>query len=364
MKLLVFIYCLLIATGQLIASNKHLCLLRNYYLKSGSISLFKGSKIKHPKYYLWDNWGFQEDSTIHVYSMAANRNLTPDERHLNAHWRHFISKDGGKSWLDKGPVLSPRGKGHDGKAIWSGSIAKLPDGKYLASYTGIDPSRDYLQSISFAVSDDAHNFKRINPDRPFMSHEFDRKKFEKAGYYVDRPGKVGNPDGEPDGAIQALRDPFIVVDEQNKMHMYWGAKSVSTDGEVTSSIGHAIIKDINTPGSFELLPPINPTDAHSFNQVELPNVFKGDDGKYYWVISTTNRKSQSQLESEIQMRVRMYRSDSLEGPIEPYGNQAVVIDSDETRNYAGNIVRDFDNPVQSPESVKLRTFNIDDYSIE
>lgn len=325
--------------------------------------LFK-STIDHPGLYLWDNWGFKEDGLTHVYSLAASKAHSSRDRHFHVHWRHFVSTNDGKNWKDLGAVLTPR-KGEDlfdSQSIWSGSVTKLKNGKYIAAYTGLDPKREFLQTISFAVSDDAHNFKRTYDGKsPALSHELHRDKFLEAGYYVDTLQNLGKRTGEKNNSIQALRDPFLFEDELGTLHIFWAAKSFDDKGDVVSSIGHGIIHDLQDPKSIEILPPVKPTDGELFSQLELPNVYQRPDGKYVWIIGTTNRQSEIQAEHETQMAVRAYLSDSLDGDLTPYGDDSALFYANDKSVYGANLIQDFTNGVDA-QNPMTRVFTVGESS--
>ncbi len=321
--------------------------------------LFKGT-IDHPGLYLWDNWGFKEDGKTHVYSLAASKAHSSRDRHFHVHWRHFVSSDDGKTWKDLGAVLTPRKEDRlfDSQSIWSGSVTKLKSGKYIAAYTGLDPKREFLQSISFAVSDDAHNFKRAYDGKfPALSHELHRDKFLKAGYYVDTLENLGKRTGEKNNSIQALRDPFLLEDEYGKVHIFWAAKSFDENGNVVSSIGHGLIHDFNSPRSIEILPPIKPSDGQNFSQLELPNVYQRSDGKYVWIIGTTNRQTEAQAEHETQMAVRAYLSDDLGGELEPIGDDSALFYANDKSVYGANLIQDFTDGIDN-QNPMTRVFSV------
>lgn len=317
-------------------------------------------EINHPNLYLWDNWGFADEGLLHVYSMAADKKLPKSERHFHAHWRHFVSDDGGLEWVDKGAVLLPTRNdkdAFDSSSIWSGSFAKLGDGTYLAAYTGLDPKGKYLQHISFATSRDGQSFERAyNGKVPGLSHLRDSDKFISRGYYVQDSVFLGKEMMESDGTIQALRDPFLFT-ENNQIHMLFASKALNKKGEVVPAIGHAIIHDLRTPDAIQLLNPITVPDSIDFKQLELPNVFRRADGKYIWIVSTTNRISESQSDLETSPMIRAYISDSLNSELTPYRGNSKLLDTNQTGYYGATLFNDFNFHVDVNKKF-FRVFNM------
>lgn len=97
---------------------------------------FRGG-IVHPDLYLWDAWSCAESDGLHLYCLAVNRVLSDgtqllpaDRNNVAFHVRHFHSRDGGRSWTDKGCLIAPRSGERlpDSRTIWSGSVEPLPDG--------------------------------------------------------------------------------------------------------------------------------------------------------------------------------------------------------------------------------------------
>ncbi|MCR9205187.1 MAG: hypothetical protein NXH75_11450 [Halobacteriovoraceae bacterium] len=322
------------------------------------------SSIFHPKLYLWDNWGFKENGITHVYSLAASRRHSSRDRHFHVHWRHFVSGDNGKTWRDLGSVLEPqKGKdSFDSQSIWSGSVTKLRSGKYVAAYTGLDPKREFLQSISFAISDDGHNFKRAYGGKtPALSHTLHRQRFIKAGYYVDSIDNLGKRTGEENNSIQALRDPFLFEERDGTVHIFWAAKTYDQEGKVISAIGHGKVHGFENPDSLEILPPLRPTDGEKFSQLELPNVYQRSDGRFQWIIGTTNRQTEAQAEHETEMAVRTYISDSLDSDLKPLQDDSVLFYANDEKVYGANLIQDFSKGVDEKNPV-TRVFSVDESS--
>jgi hypothetical protein len=293
------------------------------------------ASIASPGWHLWDTAGYKQDGVTHIYAQAAERmpGEPPEARYWRAYWRHFSSADDGHTWIDEGPALCPQsGNGpRDPKAIWSGSVVVLPDGRKLAAYTGLAAGHLALQSISLAASDDGSQFVRLADARPLLSPVRDYDRLRDLGYYLGERATLGDVASEADGTFMALRDPFLFWHD-SQLHMLFGAKAV--DGSsVTRAVGHAIVRDPIADAECELLPPIRVPDGHEFNMLELPNIVRHD-GLHYLVVSTAQLAHIGQSDLETQRSVRIYRSEALETGWRPYGDAGThVILDPESRLY-------------------------------
>ncbi|MCB9095275.1 MAG: hypothetical protein H6621_09420 [Halobacteriovoraceae bacterium] len=339
------VFALVFYGGQVFAAKfKAVEQCNSYFDKVSKIFLrpylakFKGV-IDHPYLYLWDNWGFKDGTVIHRYALAAPKVFGKKDRHFYAHWRHFISIDDGKTWIDMGAALniSQESDLFDSVSLWSGNIARLEDGRYLAAYSALGSKGKYLQSIGLAISDDAHHFQKLWKD-PIISANKQKEEFIKHKYYFDydRLGKFL----EADGTIMSLRDPFIFLNGDS-IHLFFAAKAYR-DGDIVGAIGHAIIEKNNWK-SVQILDPLIPPDHQEFKQLELPNVFKKD-GETYLLVSTTKRTSEKQGETEIAAMARLYKltGDSWNS-MEVAGREDGSIIIADNIHYGANIIApDFD----------------------
>jgi len=290
--------------------------------------------IRHPQLFLWDAWSYHENGVIHLYCLAVNRikddgtALNPAERNSYPfHIRHFSSVDEGKSWKDEGSFLKARtGEGrHDSKTIWSGSIELLPDGRKLTAYTGIwelNEDRCFLQNISLAISNDGQTVDQI-ADEAVSSPIRDWKLITDLGYYLDSPDRMGHNDGENGGPIMAWRDPFVFIDNNQKIHLFWAAKI----GTHKSAMAHALLeKNGDLFRIAQLYPPVTLPDGDNFTQLELPKIlYDKIEKRYYLVVSTCNRLYEGQSDEEVDKSVRLYKSHSINGPWEPHGKKGSII---------------------------------------
>lgn len=318
--------------------------------------------IASPRWHLWDTVGYQQDGVTHIYAQAAERlpGERPEARYWRAYWRHFTSADEGHTWIDEGPALWPRaGSGtSDGKAIWSGSVSVLPDGRKLAAYTGLAAGHLALQSISLAVSDDGSEFVRLADTRPLLSPIRDYDRLRDLGYYLGPKATLGDDASEADGTFMALRDPFLFW-HQSELHMLFGAKAV--DGSsVTRAVGHAVVRDTLAEAECELLPPIRVPDGHEFNMLELPNIVRHD-GLYYLVVSTAKLGHLGQSDLETQRSVRIYRSEVLETGWQPYGDAGThVILGPRSKLYGLSIIIE---QGRASDTMTCRAFWVDDTTL-
>lgn len=290
--------------------------------------------IIHPELFLWDAWSYHENSILHLYCLAVSRSkkdgtpLNPAERNSYPfHMRHFSSGDKGKTWKDEGGFLKARpGQGkHDSRTIWSGSVELLPDGKKLVAYTGlweVDKDRCFLQNIALAISNDGSTINLIG-DEAVSSPVRDWDKIRAKGYYLDAPERMGHKDGENGGPIMAWRDPFVFIDNEQRIHLFWAAKTDSHK----SAMAHALLQnDGDLYQIAELFPPTTLPDGEKFTQLELPKILHDRNKEiYYLIVSTCNRIYEGQSDDEVDKSVRLYKSSSINGPWEPWGIKGSIV---------------------------------------
>lgn len=290
--------------------------------------------IHHPLLYLWDAWSYEESGVLHLFCLAISRTksdgtiLNPSERNnFPFHFRHFSSQDEGEIWKDEGCFLTPRlgEEKHDSRTVWSGSIESLSDGKKLVAYTGIyqiDEDYCFLQNIALAISNDGFEINK-KMDSPLSCPERDWNAITDLGYYLDQPDNLGHKDGEKGGAILAWRDPFIFVDLEENIHLFWAAKTDSHK----SAMAHALLeKDGDLFQISKIFSPITLPDGANFTQLELPKIYYDENKKlYYLIVSTCNRLYEGQSDDEVDKSLRLYKSSSLEGSWKPCGKEGSLI---------------------------------------
>jgi len=286
--------------------------------------------INHPSLYLWDAWSYVEADRIHLYCLAISK-LKPDGTPLQPierndfpfHVRHFTSENAGKNWKDEGCFLKLETWSRKLKCytIWSGSIEVLPDNLKLFAFTAlekVDAKLKFLQNIVLATSGDGYTVDHI-ADIAVSSPHRDWKEITSSGYYLDVPEKLGSNEGECGGPILAWRDPFVFLDNDNKVNLFWGGKISPT----RSALVRAELKNNGALYKIDkLFPPVTVPDAHEFTQLELPKVLHDQEkGLYYLIISSCNRLYEGQSDKEVDKGVRIYQSNSIDGPWKALGGK-------------------------------------------
>ncbi|MFK7773696.1 MAG: hypothetical protein AB8F94_16215 [Saprospiraceae bacterium] len=308
--------------------------------------------IHHPLLYLWDAWSYEESGVLHLYCLAISRIkpdgtvLDPTERNSYPfHVRHFSSKNNGTTWKDEGCSLTPRlGEDkHDSRTVWSGSIERLPNGKKLVAYTGIyqkDENFCFLQNIALAISNDGFEIN-IKGDEALSCPKRDWDAITNVGYYLDPPDNLGHKDGEKEGPILAWRDPFVFVDSEENIHLFWAAKIDSHK----SAMAHALLeKDGDLFRITKLFPPTTLPDGENFTQLELPKIYHdAEKNCYHLIVSTCNRLYEGQSDEEVDKSLRLYKSSSLDGPWESNGKNGSLILKDKNLFGLTVLITDFKN---------------------
>lgn len=284
--------------------------------------------IRHPFLFLWDAWSYEENNTLHLYSLAVARftasreEINPNNRNdYPFHIRHFISKDNGLSWKDEGCFLSPEEVSKlNYRTIWSGSVSPMPNGKKLVAYTGLensDADHRFIQNIAIAISDDGYAINHSNKE--LSSAKKDWNSITEKGYYLDPVEILGNNNGERNGPIMTWRDPFVFYDKDNNLQLFWAAKI----GPRTPAIARATLKHLdNSIVIEELHPPVSVPDSDDFTQIEVPKIiFSKEQDCHYLIISSCNRLHEKQEDIEISKEIRVYKSKHLDGPWESLGDK-------------------------------------------
>lgn len=286
--------------------------------------------ICHPLLYLWDAWSYKEAGVMHLYCLALSRTkpdgttLQPIERNnYPFHIRHFTSDDNGRSWKDEGCFLSTRAWGNklNSYTIWSGSVEPFPDGRKLVAFTSleeVDAAHNFLQNIALAISSDGFEIDEVL-DIAISSPRRDWSTITKKGYYLDTPENLGSNDGEEGGPILAWRDPFIFLDKDGKINLFWA-------GKVHPKKGALVRAEIQKIGSqyeiTHLHDPVTVPDGDEFTQLELPKVLYDKDKElYYLIVSSCNRLYEGQSDDEVDKGVRIYKSNGIDGPWEAFGDK-------------------------------------------
>ncbi len=288
--------------------------------------------IQHPQWYLWDAWSFWHENTLHLYCLALARQaangdiIDPTKRNDHRfHVHHFLSTDNGNSWVDGGIFQQPGEAvdGHDSRNVWSGSVWANEDGDIWVGYTGIQlpaPERPFLQCLAVAPAASPDKVSAADGKVLACAHA-DYGTICAKGYFMDRRDRLGHVAGEPGGAILAWRDPFIF---QHKAETYvvFAAKAAPT----VPAMGVLKLQSSDPLGPLDLMPPIVLPDADKFTQFEVPKIYPVDDGrKLLMVCATTDRKTEEQPDEEVQTLIRLYFSESIDGPWMMAGTETSVL---------------------------------------
>ena len=302
--------------------------------------------INHPLLYLWDSWSYKDAGVLHLYCLAVSRvkhdgsPLQPMERNdFPFHIRHFTSDTNGRLWKDEGCFLKPEkwAKKLNCHTIWSGSIEAMPDGRKLTAFTAVeknDPDHEFVQNIVLAISNDGYNVDRIADD-VLSSPRRDWEEIIEMGYYLDDKKELGSNNGEGGGPILAWRDPFIFIEKEDKINLFWAGKISPTKSALVRA---ELQKDGELFKIASLFPPVTVPDGNTFTQLELPKVVYDDKKEiYYLIISSCNRLYEGQSDEEVDKGVRFYKSGSLNGQWEALGDKILG-----TENLFGPTVLDTD----------------------
>ncbi len=283
---------------------------------------FQGG-INHPELWLWDSWTLRQDNRLHLYCLALNRvaaddtPIEPNDRNQFAfHIRHFVSGNDARTWTDRGCVMQPGASqdGSDQRNIWSGSVAELADGRTLYAYTGIREAarqRTFLQSICLGIGPSPDTQEDVF-EQALSDPERDYEAIRAAGYYLGPQASLGQDDGEEGGPILAWRDPYVFIDSDAMIHLFWSAKA----GPKTPAVAHATLRQDGTRFVLDQLhPPILLPDSQALTQAEVPKIYHDEKrGLYYLLIAACNRLYEGQPDHEVSKQHRLYKSTSLDGP--------------------------------------------------
>ncbi|NNC38403.1 MAG: hypothetical protein EX271_04725 [Acidimicrobiales bacterium] len=307
--------------------------------------------IAHPELWLWDSWFLVEDTTCHLYCLALSRTdkdgqlIPPQDRNLHQfHIRHFISQDGGRSWLDKGVYFKPEitSDGYFDRNIWSGSILKVNDNRYLTGFTAIrskDAEHPFVQSIGLAVSGDDKSVDHVQ-DRPLSCPVRDYEQITSLGYYLGPKESLGHEDGEEGGPILAWRDPYLYQDGDGRIHAFWSAKVSPKEG----AMAHATLSERDNGFVIEKLhPPIRFPDSEKFTQAEVPKIYNSPaTDEYYCLLAACDRLYEGQPDSQVTKVTRLYKAPTIRGPWQAFGQETSKLEGLDNLFGCSIIEADFD----------------------
>lgn len=251
-----------------------------------------------PGQYIWDSWIVEDEGILHRYALSASIKYIPNERHQHAFVRHAISVDGGLSWIDEGPAVTPvTNHSWPDHVIWTSSIMLRREGakkEFLMFVTGRSTEDGWTQRIGLARSADGYHF---GPPELILS-----------------PTQAFNYDiSDDDGIIMAWRDPYVIQHPRSReWHMFFSAKMRDEAGQIRPTVGHAIAKDAGF-AAWELRPPLRL--PHYYHQLEVPYMIHRN-GRFYLFVSTQNHPLKDNNKDK-QTDYRGYVSETMTGPFEP-----------------------------------------------
>jgi beta-fructofuranosidase len=207
--------------------------------------------LRLPDHWVWDSWLAHEGGEHHLFFLRASRALLdPDRRHDHASVGHAVSTDLRHWELLPDALMHADGPAWDDMTIWTGSVARGPDGRWRMFYTGrCRAEHGRVQRIGVAVSDDLTTWTRAG-----LLLEADPRWYEK----LDR-------EAWPEAA---WRDPYVfAAPDGNGWHMLITARVPRGDPLGRGVIGHARSPDLET---WEVQPPL--PSPRGFGHLEVPRV--------------------------------------------------------------------------------------------
>jgi beta-fructofuranosidase len=222
--------------------------------------------LRLPDSWVWDSWHAVDDGGVHhLFFLRASRALLdPDRRHDRASVGHATAPDLRRWALQPDALVSADVPAWDDFAIWTGSVARGPDGVWRLFYTGSSHAeRGLVQRIGVAVSDDLVTWTRAH-DGPLLEAD--------ARWYETLDLEAWND--------EAWRDPYVFPDPGGDgWHMVITARARDGDPAGRGVIGHARSDDLL---EWEVGPPL--TAPCGFGQLEVPQVARVD-GRHFLVFS-------------------------------------------------------------------------------
>jgi beta-fructofuranosidase len=205
-------------------------------------------------HWLWDSWlAVGDGGEHHLFFLRASRALPdPRQRHDRASIGHASSADLRRWELQADALVHAEPGAWDDFAVWTGSVARAPDGTWRLFYTGRGRSDEgRVQRIGVAASDDLTTWTRMG-DGPIL--EADPRLYEKLD-------AAAWPE-------EAWRDPYVLADPRGDgWHMLITARARQGDPEGRGVIGHARSADLL---HWDIQPPL--TRPSGFGHLEVPRV--------------------------------------------------------------------------------------------
>jgi glycosyl hydrolase family 32 len=187
--------------------------------------------LRLPDHWIWDSWlAVGDGGEHHLFFLRAPRALPdPRQRHDRASIGHARSRDLRRWELEADALVHGEPGAWDDLAVWTGSVARAPDGGWRLFYTGrshADQGR--VQRIGLAASDDLITWTRVGGG-PLL--EADPRVYEKL--------EVG---AWPD---EAWRDPYVLEDPGGDgWHMLITARAVGAGRNDDGVVAHAWSTDL------------------------------------------------------------------------------------------------------------------------
>lgn len=218
-----------------------------------------------PDSWVWDFWVVDDGEQYHLFFLYASRALhDPDRRHHRASVGHAVSTDL-RSWSRVADALV-RGDApaFDDLAIWTGSVVRHPDGRWLMFYTGASLNSDGINIQSVACASSLDLVTWVKDPAPLLRAD-------------PRWYETYTPDGT--WFDEAFRDPWVFADpDGNGWHMLITARSAHGPAEAPDDtidrgvLGHAWSADLD---HWELREPVT-APGSGFGQLEVPHVAEVD----------------------------------------------------------------------------------------
>ncbi len=250
-----------------------------------------------PGQYIWDSWIVDDHGTLDRYALSApKKGYTPNERHEHAFIRRAVSTDGGRTWQDRGPVITPQPKGTwPDLVVWTSSVLLRKDAR---------GRKEFLMFITGRSKEDGET-QRIG-----LTRSSDGQHFSVPKVILNPSARLGYDITNGDGIIMAWRDPFVFRDPADgRWNMFFSAKSKDACGVIRPTVGHAVATD-DTLAHWKLLPPLKLPQY--YHQVEVPYMLYHQK-RYYLFVSTQNNPLMPTNEGK-EAAYRGYVGDSITGP--------------------------------------------------
>jgi beta-fructofuranosidase len=204
-----------------------------------------------PELWIWDSWIADDGDRYHLYFLKAPSALKdPALRHQAARIGHASSTDL-RDWEVHEDALVPGDPGgFDDQALWTGSVARGPDGVWRMYYTALNTTRGYGardQQIGLAESDDLFTWRRVG-DTPLVTPD--------PQWYMTVEGDVS----------ETWRDPFV-FEHDGLWHMLITARDPLAPRRYDGILGHATSTDMRR---WDLQRPL--CRPAGFGQLEVPQV--------------------------------------------------------------------------------------------